>query len=206
MDKRAKNTVEIDGFLFSDPAEITQAQKEIEGIRYLRAKLDRDNPDQVLLVYNQAVDQQLFTTPVGYYFLKELQDYLVTMPFIKDEDIHRIVISERMTTEFEKSRKRTAREDKKEAVRRYEDEKKLREKKVQAKNTDYKKKFGAALFFCIVLLALVIGMFVVSFLSKDNVTILNYENALINRYEEWEEELTAREQAVEEKERELSGY
>lgn len=206
MDKRAKNTVEIDGFLFSDPAEITQAQKEIEGIRYLRAKLDRDNPDQVLLVYNQAVDQQLFTTPVGYYFLKELQDYLVTMPFIKDEDIHRIVISERMTTEFEKSRKRTAREDKKEAVRRYEDEKKLREKKVQAKNTDYKKKFGAALFFCIVLLALVIGMFAVSFLSKDNVTILNYENALINRYEEWEEELTAREQAVEEKERELSGY
>ncbi len=206
MDKRAKNTVEIDGFLFSDPAEITQAQKEIEGIRYLRSKLDRDNPDQVLLVYNQAVDQQLFTTPVGYYFLKELQDYLITMPFIKDEDIHRIVISERMTEEFEKSRKRTEKEEKKQAVRRYEDEKKLREKKVQARNTDYKKKFGTALFFCIVLLALVIGMFVVSFLSKDNVTILNYENALINRYEDWEEELTAREKAVEEKERELSGY
>ena len=206
MDKQSKNPVEIDGFLFSDPAEIAQAKKEIEGIRYLRAKLDRDNPDQVLLVYNQAVDQQLFTTPVGYYFLKEVQDYLVTMPFIRDEDIHRIVISERMTEEFEKSRKRTAKEEKRQAVRRYEDEKKLREKKVQARNTDYKKRFVMALFFCFVLLALVIGMFTVSFLSKDNVTILNYENALINRYEEWEEELEAREKAVEEKERELSGY
>lgn len=206
MDKQSKNPVEIDGFLFSDPAEIAQAKKEIEGIRYLRAKLDRDNPDQVLLVYNQAVDQQLFTTPVGYYFLKEVQDYLVTMPFIRDEDIHRIVISERMTEEFEKSRKRTAKEEKKQAVRRYEDEKKLREKKVQARNTDYKKRFVMALFFCFVLLALVIGMFTVSFLSKDNVTILNYENALINRYEEWEQELDAREKAVEEKERELSGY
>lgn len=200
------NTEEIDGFLFTDPAEIAQAKREIEAVRYLRDKLDRNNPDQVLHVYNQAVDQQLFATPVGYYFLKELQDYLITMPFIKDEDIHRIMISERMTEEFQRSRKRAVKEEKKEAVKRYEDEKRLREKAVQAKNTDYKKRFGTALFFCFFLLALVIGMFAVSFLSKNNVTILNYENALIDRYEAWDEELTAREKAVEEKERELSGY
>ena len=149
--KEIKNAVEIDGFLFTDPAETAQAKKEMEGIRYLRGKLDRDNPDQVLLVYNQAVDQQLFTTPVGYYFLKELQDYLITMPFIKDEDIHRIVISDRMTETFEKSREKTAKEEKKQAVRRYEDEKRLREKKVQAKNTDYKARFGTAVFFCLLL-------------------------------------------------------
>lgn len=197
--------MEIDGFLFSDPAESAQAKKEMEGIRYLRAKLDRDNPEQVLLVYNQAVDQQLFTTPVGYYFLKELQDFLITIPFIKDEDIHRITISERMTETFEKSRAKKEKEEKKTAVKKYEDEKKLREKKIQAKNTDYKARFAWALLLDFVLLAIVIGMFVVTKLSRNNVTILNYENALIDRYEEWESELDEREQALNARERELYG-
>ncbi len=199
--KEDKNQVEIDGFLFSDPAEIAQAKKEMEGIRYLRTKLDRDNPEQVLLVYNQAVDQQLFATPVGYYFLKELQDFLITIPFIKDEDIHRITITERMTETFEKSRKKTVQEKKKQAVRQYEDERKLREKKIQAKNTDYKAKFAVALMFVFLLLAMVIAMFTITFLSKDNVTILNYENELINKYEEWEKDLEERERVLEEKER-----
>ncbi len=199
--KEDKNQVEIDGFLFSDPAEIAQAKKEMEGIRYLRTKLDRDNPEQVLLVYNQAVDQQLFATPVGYYFLKELQDFLITIPFIKDEDIHRITITERMTETFEKSRKKTVQEKKKQAVKQYEDERKLREKKIQAKNTDYKAKFAVALVFVFLLLAMVIAMFTITFLSKDNVTILNYENELINKYEEWEKDLEERERVLEERER-----
>ncbi len=199
--KEDKNQVEIDGFLFSDPAEIAQAKKEMEGIRYLRTKLDRDNPEQVLLVYNQAVDQQLFATPVGYYFLKELQDFLITIPFIKDEDIHRITITERMTETFEKSRKKTVQEKKKQAVKQYEDERKLREKKIQAKNTDYRAKFAVALVFVFLLLAMVIAMFTITFLSKDNVTILNYENELINKYEEWEKDLEERERVLEERER-----
>lgn len=202
-DERMK--MELDGFLFTDAAEHTQAKKELEGIRYLKAKLDRENPEQVLLVYNQAVDQQLFTTPIGYCFLKELQDYLITIPFIKDEDIHRILISERMTGEFQKSRAKAEKAEKKEAVRRYEDEKRLREKKVQAKNTDYKSRFALALFFAFVLLAVVIGMFAVNAVSKDNITILNYENELIDKYEDWEQELEERERAVEERERALYG-
>ena len=203
--KDQTDQVEIDGFLFSDPAEIAQAKKEMEGIRYLRTKLDRDNPEQVLLVYNQAVDQQLFATPVGYYFLKELQDYLITIPFIKDEDIHRITITERMTEAFEKSRKKTVQEKKKQAVRQYEDERKLREKKIQAKNTDFKARFALALFFDFLLLAMVVAMFVINLVSKDNVTILNYENQLINKYEDWEKELEDREMQLNERERAVYG-
>ena len=203
--KDGMNQVEIDGFLFSDPAEIAQAKKEMEGIRYLRTKLDRDNPEQVLLVYNQAVDQQLFATPVGYYFLKELQDFLITIPFIKDEDIHRITITERMTETFEKSRKKTVQEKKKQAVRQYEDERKLREKKIHAKNTDYKARFAVALVFVFLLLAMVVAMFAINVVSKDNVTIINYENQLINKYEEWEKELEERENELNERERAGNG-
>lgn len=203
MAEKGIRTTELDGFLFSDPAEIAQAKKELEGVRYLRERLDRDNPEQVLKVYNQAVDKQLFTTPIGYYFLKELQEYLITVPFVKDEDIHRITVSERMTEEFRKSKEKTVKEEKKAAVRRYQDEKKQREKAGAARNTDYRSRFVLTLFFCLTLAACLIAMFAIQLFSKDNVTILNYEDQIIDRYEAWEEELNEREMALKEKEREL---
>ena len=54
----------------------------------------------------------------------------------------------------------------------------------------------------IALIAAVIAMFVIT-LKSDQPNILNYETALINRYSEWEEELSVRENALREKEREL---
>ena len=59
------------------------------------------------------------------------------------------------------------------------------------------------MFFAIVFAVAVIGMFAITFMSKDNVTILNYENALIDRYESWESELQEREDAIQQKEAEL---
>ena len=67
----------------------------------------------------------------------------------------------------------------------------------------YRKRFHISLFFAIVFAVAVIGMFAITFMSKDNVTILNYENALIDRYESWESELQEREDAIQQKEAEL---
>ena len=55
----------------------------------------------------------------------------------------------------------------------------------------------------ILLILLVIAMFVIT-LTGNNPTILNYEQKLQNKYAGWEQELTERENAVREKERELS--
>lgn len=49
---------------------------------------------------------------------------------------------------------------------------------------------------------LVIVMFVISTTSS-NPNILNYERAIQNRYVEWEQQLSDREQVVREKEKEL---
>ena len=49
----------------------------------------------------------------------------------------------------------------------------------------------------------IISMFCISFLSE-NPNILNYERSITNKYAAWEQELTEREKAVREKERELS--
>ena len=54
----------------------------------------------------------------------------------------------------------------------------------------------------VVLVIAVIAMFVIT-LTSDQPNVLNYERALTNRYASWEQELTEREQAVREKEREL---
>ena len=46
-------------------------------------------------------------------------------------------------------------------------------------------------------------MFAIIYLSGNSITILNYENAIIDKYEAWEEELNEREQELQEKAMEL---
>ena len=52
------------------------------------------------------------------------------------------------------------------------------------------------------LLVLVIVMFVIA-TTGSNPTIVNYERTLQNRYAEWEQQLSDREQVIREKEKEL---
>ena len=47
-----------------------------------------------------------------------------------------------------------------------------------------------------------IGMIVIT-LTSDNPNIINYENKLVDKYEEWEQDLQEREQAVKEQEKKL---
>ena len=54
----------------------------------------------------------------------------------------------------------------------------------------------------IVLVLLVIAMFAITMTGKTE-NILNYEKAVTDRYASWEQDLTEREAAVREKEREL---
>ena len=54
----------------------------------------------------------------------------------------------------------------------------------------------------VVLALAVAGMFAIT-LKSDNPNILNYEKQILNKYASWDQELTEREQAVREKEREL---
>ena len=45
---------------------------------------------------------------------------------------------------------------------------------------------------------------VITWLSEDNVTILNYENKVIDKYEIWEKQLDERESQLEERELRLT--
>lgn len=191
-----KGLYEVGGFAF-DNLDITEkAGKEEEGIRYIKNRTDMDNPDMVLQVYRQMVDQRLFETPVGFAFLYELQEYLTAIPYIKDEDIPPIVVItsgqpeiKRKTKITEKNKKISKQPQKKETQRTR-----------QTKNLDFKIRFRTSLFINIVLLLIMIGMFAVA-ATSESTNILNYENQLIQKYEDWEKELTLREEILNEQEK-----
>ena len=60
-----------------------------------------------------------------------------------------------------------------------------------------------SLFFAIVFAIVIGSMFVITYVSGDNVTILNYENAIIDKYENWEQKLDTREKKLDQREAEL---
>lgn len=200
--EQLQETYEAGGFVFRTKKEAELAQREIEGTKYLRQKLDMENPNAVFSIYQNLIEQDLFETPVGYCFLKELRDYLLMIPAISNEEVLAIPIRYPQTEEEEKKQKKEQKkeEQRKEWQREKEKAKNKKEQKKEGKN--YK---GRCQFFMVTSLILLIS--VVSMLllaaTSDNVNILNYENKLIDKYSSWEQELEEREQAVKEQEQAL---
>ena len=176
MSKNKDNVFTVGGFSFKNEEEAELAKKEMKGVEYIRGKTDMDYPEMVLQVYNKMVDGRLFETVVGFSYLKELQEYLRTIPYIRREDIRPIPI----------------------AYRDYEAER--RKKAGSIVGSLPEKVIQGSLILNIVLAVCVVVMFLIS-MTGSSPNILNYETQIINRYEAWEQELTEREEAVREKEK-----
>lgn len=200
--EQLQETYEAGGFVFRTKKEAELAQREIEGTKYLRQKLDMENPNAVFSIYQNLIEQDLFETPVGYCFLKELRDYLLMIPAISNEEVLAIPIRYPQTEEEEKKQKKEQKkeEQRKEWQREKEKAKNKKEQKKEGKN--YK---GRCQFFMVTSLILLISVVSMMLLAatSDNVNILNYENKLIDKYSSWEQELEEREQAVKEQEQAL---
>ncbi len=184
-----KNGIMINGFCFENEKEAAQAKKEADGVRYLREKINTDAPESVLGIYNKMVQQRLFETAVGYTYLGELQEYLKSIPFIDAEAILPIPVQHPVLEESIQKKRRAER-------------KTTPETQIQVQNFDFRKRYQAALYVCLVLFLCIVGMFAVS-ISSSSPTILNYETKLIDRYEQWERELEEREAALKEREKEI---
>ena len=200
--EQLQETYEAGGFVFRTKKEAELAQREIEGTKYLRQKLDMENPNAVFSIYQNLIEQDLFETPVGYCFLKELRDYLLMIPAISNEEVLAIPIRYPQTEEEEKKQKKEQKkeEQRKERQREKEKAKNKKEQKKEGKNNK-----GRCQFFMVTSLILLISIVSMMLLAatSDNVNILNYENKLIDKYSSWEQELEEREQAVKEQEQAL---
>lgn len=193
-----KNRV-IAGFVFENEAEAEQAAKEAEGVKYIKAKTDMDNPEMVLQIYNKIIQQKLFETAVGFAYLKDLQDYLISIPYVAKDAVLPIPVSHKaLEKNIRKKLKFTAKP--KDTQKKVPPRK--AEKLLGKREMSYRAKFRFVLLLAVIMAVSMAGMFFIT-ANSNNLNILNYENELINRYEDWENRLSEREEAIREREAEL---
>ena len=188
MDSYAHN---VGGFSFSSEYEAEIAKKELEGIKYVKEKLNMEQPERVLQLYNKMVDEKLFVTAVGISYLADLREYLESIPTIKKEEISSIYVSHPAVDAAIKEQKQIQKE-------KVHEVKTAAKKAVAAgKNSALEGKLKFSYTLNIILVICIILMFIITGTSS-HPTILNYETELINRYSAWEQELTEREAVIRE--------
>lgn len=179
--------MEAGGFSFFTNNDARLAEAEQRKIEYLEARIDYTRPESILHVYDKSIDEQLFKTPVGFMYLKKLQDFLLKQPQIDPERVKAIPLYDT----FEDARKQRRQENEAAAIER-----------VAKRKEAAAVRFQISVILNVLLILAICAMFFIM-LNSDQPNILNYERAIIDRYSYWEQELTAREQAIREKEREL---
>lgn len=183
----------IDGFLFEDEATAQLAKKEEEGIRFIKERTALDNPEVVMKLYKSLLTQKVFVTPVGIRFMVELQNILLSSTYIAKEDIPPIDTTIMVVKQDDEVEEKTP----------VAKVKKVTEKVDKKVGGEYKRPFYIALFFAVVFGISVIGMFLISEISGNNVNIINYRNEILNEYSSWEAELQEKEAELKAWEQEL---
>jgi len=175
-----ENVIVVEGYSFTNENMAKQARTEAEGVRYVKARTDMSKPDQVFNVYHKLLQQRMFQTPVGYAYLKELQEYLKTIPGIRNEDIRPIPVADHLVVS-----------DTRGISERWS-------RRLEKEQNKLRMSIVANFAFVVSILL----MFLITATSGQT-TILNYEKKIQDRYAQWEQQLTQREKAIREEEQEL---
>jgi hypothetical protein len=186
MDKdkeKEQDELVVGGYRFATVADAETARMEEKKVNNLSQHLDYRKPQNVLLVYNKAIENKVFLTPIGLSCLHKMQTEMAKWG-VPAEKIKPIPLYETFSNKTENNisirRSIAARKPK----------------------VEYKGRFITSLLINFVLVGLIAAMFVVSWKS-DVPNIVNYRTAILNEYSEWEQELTEREKAVREAEKNL---
>lgn len=169
----------LDQYLFETEEEYELAKDEKKKIQYIDEHTDYRAVESVAVLYKKIVDSCMFQTPVGYAYLERLREFLVRSG-AKAENLPCIPIKSKLSSD---SRKKLLKD--------------YKHLKVELEKG--KKRNKVFWLVCITLFLVAALLFSVAFTSK-HPNILNYENALLDKYASWEQELTERENAIREKE------
>lgn len=181
-----KSGLIVNGYCFGTSEDADLARQELKKIEYLERHMDYDNPKNMLLVYQKAVKDNIFRTPIGWEYLKELREKIYSNGEFESENGDILPIT--LFTVFAYRVGSGVKEDPSQTESKEENR--------------LKKRFITSVLINIMLAAAMAAMFAIT-LTSDQPNILNYERALVNKYAEWQQELTERENIVREKERDL---
>lgn len=173
----------VAGYRFGTIKDAEQAQLEQKKAAYFESKLRDKDAQNILAVYDRILDEKIFKTPVGWEYLKYLQERLCTLG-VNEEQIRPVPMY--LTFVHDEILENQTRQS-------------MRLVKKRDKSND---KFIVSVTLNLFLAFLIIAMFVIAINSK-NPNILNYRNAIVNEYASWEQELTEREAQIRQKEAEL---
>lgn len=180
-----RDNLRIGGYRFGSGEDVEAADEEVRKIAYFKEKTKGKSPQMLLALYDRLLDEKVFKTPVGWEYLRELQERLKEAGIPGDE-IRPIsfYVNFSYKTGEELDRALT------------------RQRIRPAKKKVNVNALQISVCINILLAALVLAMFVIT-LKSDNPNILNYRQAVTNEYASWEQELTERENKVREREQKL---
>ncbi|WP_026524253.1 MULTISPECIES: hypothetical protein [unclassified Butyrivibrio] len=177
----------VEGYIFLSVQDAEKAKLDKKKIGILKQKVTSAKVSDMEAVYEKAISNKIFATPVGWEYLAKLREKLIAAG-VSDDDLTPIPIEVKITNvqlpdEYHPERYFTP----------------------PKKKPPMDKKFAMALLIAmnIVLVALVVTMFVIAAMSETD-NIINYKQNVTNRFAEWEESLKEREKAVRIKERDLN--
>lgn len=175
MEQQNKEYI-VEGYLFSSEQEAKLARKELDAINYMRKMNNMKNPKVIFQVYDKMISRKLFVTPVGLDYLKGLQKQLRAK--FNDEDIPPIPVID---------------------IDSNPDVSVINLRKSMLEFEDvgnyFRRRIKVLSVINIMLIAALICMIVLAS-TTNNAHILNYEKTLINRYEQWKQELEQREKEL----------
>ncbi len=184
-EKKQTSTLGVEGYSFLSEEDAKRAASERKRIDFIEERVDYSKPESVLAIYKKVIQERVFKTPVGFRYLRNLQDFLMGQEQINQEDVPPIPLYQTFDNMLRWQNTPTH---------------------TSIKPADQKKEkaqlFHVSIVLNIALAVAVIAVFIIS-LNSEQPNKLNYEKALVDRYAGWEQELTEREQAVREKERQL---
>lgn len=183
-DDRTDTNFIVGGYDFLSELDAQKASLDLSKIKVLEERVKASRPKDIKAVYEKAIENKIFKSPIGWEYLARLRDRLYASGF-SDEELIPIPIPVSLTrhSAFEnlsvQQRIRPVTKDNK---------------------AEFKRLFPYILN--IFLLIIVIAMFIIASTS-DSDNILNYKRNVTNRYSSWEQDLTQREKVIREKEKKL---
>ena len=202
----------IEGFYFDDAANAAKAEKEAETIRYIRSRTNFAKAEAVYAVYTKLIDNNVFSTEVGYSFLAELYHLLQDSGVYQENELPKIYISSKTaekpiqkTMESADTEELSAEEEARivEAVhkrtRSLQDSSKTQVRNIREMYRDKLRNYKIVIG---VLAAVIIGMIAMVYFS-DSSPLMNAEQKVLDKYAAWQEELQLQEQELKDWEAEL---
>ncbi len=174
----------VGGYEFLSEEDAQKADMDLSKIRLLNSRVKANRPADIKAVYEKAIENKIFKTPVGWGYLIGLRDKLIESGYSED-DIIPIPLNVSMT-------RHSALENLTVAQR-------IRVEKPK-RNLEFKRVFPIVLN--VILVILVVVMFLIA-ATGENDNIINYKSNITNRYSGWEQDLTEREKKVREAEKKL---